>query len=398
MRRVQASELSLDKPLPWPIYDEYGNLLLRQGYVISIPRHLSSLLKRGAYVRVQPLPALTRPVDTRASTSSSASDYVFGTRIHASARPHSPAQPVFSRAETMAQTLKRLHAHVLAKSLQADLNSIVRSLANAMLEACSDDSDALLAALPLDRQSPYIVTQQLMGCALAEIAAREMGLDAPTRLSLACASLTRDLALLPLQAQLDVQTQSLDIHQDAFIKLHPLHSADILVQHAINDALWLKLVRQHHERLDGSGYPDALRADAIHPGAKILAIADSYAAMVTPRPNRAGIPPREALKAIYQQRSSLYDEELLRISVTTLTPMPPGTIVRLANGETAVVRTRQKKGMPADLWTLYDKSGMPVMTPQRRDSNDPTYAITGVLRVEDCRSALLVMKRLWTRA
>lgn len=40
MRRVLLSELLLDKPLPWSLYDEHGNLLLREGYVISIPRHL----------------------------------------------------------------------------------------------------------------------------------------------------------------------------------------------------------------------------------------------------------------------------------------------------------------------------------------------------------------------
>ena len=240
--------------------------------------------------------------------------------------------------------------------------------------------------------------QQLLGCTLTEIAAKEMGLDEPTRLSLACASLTRDISLIPWQAQLDMQTHGLDPKQNALIRAHPLRSADILVEHGVDDRLWLDFVRQHHERIDGSGYPYALEGNAILTGARLLAIADSYAAMVTPRPNRTSQFPKDALKSLYQQRSSLYDEELLRVSVATLTALPPGTIVRLANGELAVVRTRQKKGAQPDLWMLYDKSGMPVMTPQRRDASDPNHAITGVLRVEECRSAALVMKRLWTQS
>lgn len=392
MRRVQPSELILDQPLPWPLYDEYGNLLLREGYVISIPRHLSSLLKRGAYVKAA---STLRPAPPAAKTlpSSSETEYVFRPRAMAS----TSVQPVFSRAEALAQTLKRLHAHLLAQSLQAELRTIVRSLANSVIQACADDSDALLAAFHLDRQSPYLVIQQLLGCALTEIAAREMHLDAPTRLSLACACLTRDIALLPWQAQLDLQTHGLDPQQNALVRAHPVRSTEILMEHGVDDALWLELVRQHHERIDGSGYPNALSGDSILLGARLLAIADSYAAMVTPRANRTGKIPKDALKALYQQRASLYDENLLRISVSTLTALPPGTIVRLANGELAVIRARQKKDAPPDLWTIYDKSGMPVMTPQRRDPNIPEHAITGVLRVEECRSAILVMKRLWNQ-
>ena len=388
MRRILQSDLVLDKPLPWSIYDEEGNLLLRQGYVISIPRHISSLLKRGAYV--QTLADPLHPLPSAASVGTSESDYVFRSK----ALP--TAQPVFGRAEALAQTLKRLHAHLQAQSLQTELRTIVRSLAHSLLQACTDDADALLAAFHLDRQSPYLVIQQLLGCVFTEIAARDMGLDPGTRLSLACASLTRDIALLPWQAQLDMQTHGLDAQQNALIRNHPTRSAEILISMGVDDPLWLELVRQHHERIDGSGYPNALRGDAILPGAQLLAIADSYAAMVTPRANRSGKFPKEALKALYLQRAVLYDEALLRLAVGAVTTFPPGTIVRLANDELAVVRTRQKKDQSQDLWALYDRNGMPIMNPSPRNASEPAHAITGVIRVEECRSAALLMKRLWT--
>lgn len=389
MRRVSLSELALDKPLPWPLYDEQGNLLLREGYVLSIPRHLNSLIERGAYIKTTV--AIKSTFDHLARIPLS-EDEQFAFR--ATSIPM--VKPVFARAEALSQSLKRLHAHLQAQSLQIELRTVVRSLANSLMQACADDADALLAAFHVDRQFPYLVTQQLLGCALTEIAAREMGLDEPTRLSLACASLTRDIALLPWQSQLDLQTQSLDANQNALIRAHPLRSAEILAEQGVDDPLWLQFVRQHHERLDGSGYPHALRGSAILPGARLLGIADSYAAMVTPRPNRTGQFPKEALKALYLQRASLYDEELLRLSVGTLTTSPPGTMVRLANGELGVIRSRQKKDALPDIWALYDKNGMPIMTPKPRLASDPAHTITGVLRVEECRSAALVMKRLWT--
>ena len=66
------------------------------------------------------------------------------------------------------------------------------------------------------------------------------------------------------------------------------------------------------------------------------------------------------------------------------------------NGALAVVRSRQKHDAPLDLWSLYDANGMPVMRPQRCDAADPAHGIVGALRVEECRCAALVLKRLWT--
>ncbi len=391
MRRIHQSDLVLNEPLPWPLYDEDGHLLLREGYVLSIPRHIETLLARGAYA----------PDPTPASPGSGAADAT-GTAGMAGAAalppvppPGAGAEPVFARAGTLASTLKRLHAHLQAGSPQAVLPQVVQSLARGVIDACAQDPDALLAALHLDRQHPYLVVQQLLGAALTEIAAGELLLDAPTRLSLACAALTRDVALLPLQAQLDRQAGALTREQAAQVRGHPMHSAEQLAAMGVADALWLELVCQHHERCDGSGYPRGLRGDAILPGARLLAVADSYAAMVTPRANRAGQFPRDALKALFLERSRLYEDSLVKLSIKTLTMHPPGTLARLANGELAVVRSRQKHDAPVDLWSLYDSSGMPVMRPQRCDAADPAHGIVGALRVEECRSAALVLKRLW---
>ena len=383
MRRIRQSDLALNKPLPWPLYDADGHLLLREGYVLSIPRHIDALLARGAYA---PDPPAENPGPSVAGAAA----------VPPAPPPGAAAEPVFVRAGTLASTLKRLHAHLEAGSLQAVLPQVVQSLARSVIDACAQDPDAFLAALHLDRQHPYLVVQQLLGAALTELAAAELQLDAPTRLSLACAALTRDVALLPLQGQLDRQPGALTREQTVQVRSHPVHSAKQLASMGVTDALWLQLVQQHHERCDGSGYPHGLRGDAILPGARLLAVADSYAAMVTPRANRTGQLPRDALRALFLERSRLYEDALVQLSIKTLTMHPPGTLARLANGALAVVRSRQKHDAPLDLWSLYDSNGMPVMRPQRCDAADPAHGIVGALRVEECRCAALVLKRLWT--
>lgn len=392
MRKVMPSELILNQPLSWSIYDGHGNLLLKAGHVISIAKHINNLVVRGAYTEA-PLPArrpqAVDPTDPR------------GTDPVTSFQPGMPPRfhplSVFTRVDALAMTLQRLHTHLLAGSLQVRLSTVVRSLAHAIMEAGTDNTDALLAACHLDRQHAYLVVQQLLSTALADITARAMGMDDSTRLSLLCAALTRDIALLPVQLQLDKQTTPLDAEQTALLRGHPERTTHLLSSMGVDDPLWLDFVRQHHERLDGSGYPGALQGDAILSGSRVLAITDSYAAMVTPRPNRVGQFPKDALQALHAQRNQRYDEAILQLSAAALTEHPPGTLVRLGNGEVGVIRTRKKVQGQPDLWLLYNQNGMPSMRPKWCDASDPAYAITSILRVEDCRSADLVIKRLWSQ-
>jgi len=76
-----------------------------------------------------------------------------------------------------------------------------------------------------------------------------------------------------------------------------------------------KVVRQHHERLDGSGYPDGLKGDEILFEARILAVADVVEAMDSPRPYRSTLGILKALKEIDDNKGILYEEEIVRACV-----------------------------------------------------------------------------------
>jgi len=69
-------------------------------------------------------------------------------------------------------------------------------------------------------------------------------------------------------------------------------------------------VRQHHERVDGTGYPDRLAGTEIRLEARIIALCDAYAAMRADRPYRAALPPEQALQEICDGRGTQFDPEL----------------------------------------------------------------------------------------
>ena len=99
----------------------------------------------------------------------------------------------------------------------------------------------------------------------------------------------------------------------------------------------LEVVRSHHERLDGSGYPQALAGDDVHEFARIAAIADTYDAITSDRPYQGGRPPHVALYILRADVPAKYDAGLLDTFVHVALPFPVGSEVPVPGGGTAVV-------------------------------------------------------------
>jgi HD-GYP domain-containing protein (c-di-GMP phosphodiesterase class II) len=101
------------------------------------------------------------------------------------------------------------------------------------------------------------------------------------------------------------------------------------------------MIRHHHERWDGAGYPDGLRGDAIPISARILCVADVYDALTTHRPYRAAYVPQEALEAMHSDRGRVFDPDVLdrfaRIVATLPAPIafPAAPPTPAGNGKVA---------------------------------------------------------------
>ncbi|MBM7565396.1 HD-GYP domain-containing protein [Paenibacillus sacheonensis] len=94
---------------------------------------------------------------------------------------------------------------------------------------------------------------------------------------------------------------------------------------------------QHHERLDGSGYPRGIKSDDIHEYAKLIGIVDSYDAMTTTRVYRSPMLPHEAVESLYAGTGTLYDQKMLQLFRDKVAIYPLGIAVRLQTGESGVV-------------------------------------------------------------
>jgi len=114
---------------------------------------------------------------------------------------------------------------------------------------------------------------------------------------------------------------------------HPAISHEYLTKKTQLSASVRHLILQHHERMDGSGYPAGAAGDEIHPLARILAITDTYDALTSDRPHRAAYSPDEALEMIMGSAGRRFDFDLVNLFAKRVVAYPVGTYVRLSNSD-----------------------------------------------------------------
>lgn len=390
MKRVSRSDLKLGEPLPFSVHDADGRLLLRKGIVLTIPDHIDKLVARGVLMGDENGgPSAGQPASASNTSASSRNT------------PNPPVenQPVFDQMVGLALNLKHIFTTALKTPEQIDLPARIKNVAGSIQSLCQEDLDSALAAPYLDFHNPYIIVHQIMGAILTEVIAIRKGLNPTERLPYVCAALTRDIGQLTIQSELDKCSGPLpDSLKEAMLG-HTLRGVEILGRAGVSDSAWLHSVRQHHERFDGSGYPHKLEGDGITWGGGVLAITDTYSAMTKPRPYRGNKAhfPQNALRDMYMGKDSSLDGELIQLLIKEIGMLPPGSIVRLKNGEIAVVKNRTIKTNEATVYSVYDQKGMPLFSPLRRETQSPEFEITGMVAFEECRSAAVTIKRLWIK-
>lgn len=118
---------------------------------------------------------------------------------------------------------------------------------------------------------------------------------------------------------------------------HPRLGVELLNEQPGINAFTKIIINQHHERCDGSGYPLGLKDKNLHNLAKLVAIADSYAALVSYRPYREKLSPNEAIELVMSNAGFEFEHNLVNHFTKCTVPYPIGTMVQLTTGETGMV-------------------------------------------------------------
>ncbi|MBF0336666.1 MAG: HAMP domain-containing protein [Nitrospirae bacterium] len=261
---------------------------------------------------------------------------------------------------------------------QADIQSEVFSLANTLMHACSTDTDIALGTLLIKQEAKYTIKHPLHTAIVCEIVAKKLGWSAQDRLSLLSAAITMNITIIELQEILYHQKTPLTDEQSAEIQSHPLEGMTFLKRNNVTDELWLNTVLQHHETIDGKGYPKGLAGGDVCGAARILYLADLYCAEITGRSYRRQLSPAVAVRDIFINKDQKFDENVAKTFMGTLGFYPPGSFVRLKNNDIAVVTQRGEKANAPIVHTVVKGDGSTPLTPLLRSTGIDEFSVIAI--------------------
>jgi HD-GYP domain-containing protein (c-di-GMP phosphodiesterase class II) len=157
----------------------------------------------------------------------------------------------------------------------------------------------------------------------------------PRLAKIALGLLLHDIGKLGIPQEILEKPGALDDSEWAVVRKHPELGAEMLGENI--SFLIRAVVKQHHERWDGTGYPEGLEGEDIHQFARVAAVADVYDAVTSERVYREQMKPHQGVAIIERGEGTSFDPEVVSIFSKVVMPFPPGSEVELADGRTGLV-------------------------------------------------------------
>jgi HD-GYP domain-containing protein (c-di-GMP phosphodiesterase class II) len=201
---------------------------------------------------------------------------------------------------------------------------------------------ALISLVRLKTADDYTYMHSVAVCALMTALARQLQLSDAEVKQAGLAGLMHDMGKAGIPLQILNKPGSLTDNEFSVVQEHPKLGYDMLVKANISDPVTLDVCLHHHEKIDGSGYPEKLSSDQISLFAKMGAICDVYDAVTSTRAYKPAWEPGMALKRMASWNGH-FDPVVFKAFVKSLGIYPIGTVVMLKSGRLAVV-VRQSPG------------------------------------------------------
>ncbi|MDR0703125.1 MAG: HD-GYP domain-containing protein [Azoarcus sp.] len=197
--------------------------------------------------------------------------------------------------------------------------------------------DALLPLAQLKNHDEYTFQHSVSVCALMTTFARAMDMTRDVIHEIAIGALLHDVGKATVPDKILNKPGKLTDEEFLQMKSHVVQSKIILENTLGISPIALTVAAQHHERYDGSGYPNQLKGKDISCYGQMSAIVDVYDAITSDRCYHKGIPPTEALRKILEWSKFHFNPDLAQVFIRALGIYPTGSLVRLESGRLAIV-------------------------------------------------------------
>jgi len=221
----------------------------------------------------------------------------------------------------------------------------VESIVDRMTESILNNSDALVSLARIKNKDEYTYLHSLAVSALSISFAEYLELDDKKVKSIGVGGLLHDIGKVRVPNEILNKPGPLSEKEFEIMKQHVKYGDCILRQTTNIEEDAICVTAHHHERLDGTGYPDGLKGDEISLFGQIAAIVDIYDALTSERCYKNAMAPTEALRKLFEWSNDYLNRELAERFIAHLGIYPVGTVVRLESGLIAVVIDHGEAGL-----------------------------------------------------
>jgi HD-GYP domain-containing protein (c-di-GMP phosphodiesterase class II) len=218
----------------------------------------------------------------------------------------------------------------------------VEEIVTDMVDSIVRNPDALMWVARLREQDVTTYGHGLQVSVYLTSFGRHLGFPKEQLGMLAQIGLLLDIGKIRVPRDILEKKDKLDDAEFELAQAHVQHSLDILAETPNFDATVLEAIAQHHERLNGSGYPKGLEGDDISIYGRMAGIADCFSALIKNRPYADAISSYEALRSLTSWGGELFQEALVQQFVSSVGVFPVGSLIELSTGEVAIVVAHNK--------------------------------------------------------
>jgi putative nucleotidyltransferase with HDIG domain len=223
----------------------------------------------------------------------------------------------------------------LGKNLPIDI-SIPEAFTKNLVSSIDRNPNALMCMTKIREKDTYLLEHSLNVAILLANFGTHVGLDEEQIQELTLSGFLHDIGKIKIPDEILHKPGRLNDQEMTIMKDHVYYGTKVLVEMGIPDSI-VQTIGQHHERLDGYGYPDGLRGNEISAFGRMIAIVDTYDAITADRCYKVGMSSKKALQILLQDAPGKYDEVLVTQFVQCIGIFPAGSLVKLNNQKIAMV-------------------------------------------------------------
>ncbi|MBX3318618.1 MAG: DUF3391 domain-containing protein [Nitrospira sp.] len=265
-----------------------------------------------------------------------------------------------------------------------------KAIVSNVLEHVLNDRVAMATQVAIQKIKQFdrsLTTHALDTCVLSLIVAIENGLEQPQQELVGMGALLHDAGYVRLPRNLVRKRDECTGQDKTLLEQHCKLGVALLSEHPGMHEDVLRIVREHHERADGTGFPAGLGTDTICPLAQIVGIVDMYDAMVTRRGTRPAMIPHDAVRQLFLAgERGQFPKPLVETMIRSIGVYPVGSLLKLNTGEQAiVVGVNPQQRLKPLVKVTTDPQGGSYATPLEIDLAAPSsdHTVRTVLRVLD---------------